>query len=69
MLLEKGNKVQEQNNRLLLCHQILISAANYIPLDQKENFVEKKQLILRTQEIEGLWMGATTTMENSKATS
>ena len=40
VLLEKENKAQEQNKRMLIYHQILMSAANYFPLNQKENFVE-----------------------------
>ena len=71
MLLEKENKAQEQNKRLLLYHQILMSAANFL-LDQGENFVEKKHLIFKNTRdfvLEGIWMGTRTTTENEKATS
>ena len=72
VLLEKENKAQEQSKRLLLYHQILMSAAYYFPLDQKENFVEEKQLIFKNAGdfvLEGLWMGTNATTENSQATS
>ena len=58
-LLEKENKAQEQNERLLLYHQILTSAPNYFLLDKKQDFVAKKQLIFkntRDSVLEGLWM-------------
>ena len=58
-LLEKENKAQEQNERLLLYHQILTSAPNYFLLDKKQDFVAKKQLIfknMRDSVLEGFWM-------------
>lgn len=70
---QSKSKAQEQNKRLLLYHQILMSAANYFLLHQKENFVEKKtQLIFKSTRdfvLEGLWMGTITTTGNSKSTS
>ena len=71
MLLEIENKAKEQNKRLLLYYQILMSAANFL-LDQGENFVEKKHLIFKNTRdfvLEGIWMGTRTTTENGKATS
>ena len=71
MLLEIENKAKEQNKRLLLYYQILMSAANFL-LDQGENFVEKKHLIFKNTRdfvLEGIWMGTRTTTENVKATS
>ena len=67
VLLQKENKVPEQNKRY---HYILTIVSNYFPLNQKEKFVEKKQLIFkntRNCELEGLWVGTTTTTKNMKA--
>ena len=72
VLLQKENKAQEQSKRLLLYRNILTSTPNYFPLDQKEKFVEKKQLIFKNTRdfvLERLWMGTTTKTENSKAIS
>ena len=67
VLLQKENKVPEQNKRY---HNILTIVSNYFPLNQKEKFVEKKQLIFKNTRncvLEGLWMGTTTTTKNMKA--
>ena len=72
VLPQKENKAQEQSKRLLLYRNILTSTPNYFPLDQKEKFVEKKQLIFKNTRdfvLERLWMGTTTKTENSKAIS
>ena len=47
-----------------------MSAFNYFPLEQKENFEPKKQLILKSTRdfvLEGQWMTSTHAMENLKA--
>ena len=47
-----------------------MSAFNYFPLEQKENFEPKKQLILKSTRdfvVEGQWMTSTHATENLKA--
>ena len=46
-LLNIENKTQQQNKRLFLYHQILMNAADYFLLDQKENFIAKTPLIFK----------------------
>lgn len=69
---QSKSKTQEHKKRLLLYHQILMSAAIYFLLHLKENFVEKTQLNFKNTRdfvLEGLWKGTTTTTGNSKAIS
>ena len=46
-LLDIKNKARQQNERLALYYQILMSAPNYFLLDQKEHFTTKKPLIFK----------------------
>ena len=46
-LLNIENKTQQQNKRLFLYHQILMSGPDYFLLDQKENFIAKAPLIFK----------------------
>ena len=48
VLLDIENKAQQRNERLFLYHQILMSAPNYFSFDQKQNFVAKKQITLKS---------------------
>ena len=48
VLLDIENKLQQRNERLFLYHQILMSAPNYFSFDQKQNFVAKKRITLKS---------------------
>ena len=70
-LLDIENKDQQQNERMFLYHQILMSALNYFLLDQKENFITKKPLIFKDTKgiiLEGSWQYITATTANLKVT-
>ena len=72
MLLKKENEELKQHKRISIYHQMLTSAVNYFPLEQKENFEPKKQLIFKNTMdflLEGQSMKNTGTMENLKETS
>ena len=70
-LLEKENKVQKQNKRLTIYDEILTNAFDYFLLNQKENFLKRRHLIIKNRRdfmLEGRWMVNTATMENRKET-
>ena len=71
-LLEKENKAQKQNKRLSIYDEILTNAVDYFLLDQKENFVKRRQIIFKNTRdfvLEAQWNADTITTENLKETS
>ena len=71
MLLKKENKALKQYKKLSIYHKILTSNAECFPLEQKENFKPKIQIIFenaRDVVLEGQWITNTSTTENSMET-
>ena len=71
MLLKRENKALKQHKRLSIYHKILTSSVECFPLEQKENFEPKKQLIFKNTldvVLEGQWNTNTRTTENSMET-
>ena len=71
-LLEKENKAQKQNKRLSIYDEMLTNAVDYFLLDQKENFVKRRQIIFKNTRdfvLEAQWNADTITTENLKETS
>ena len=71
-LLEKENKAQKQNKRLSIYDEMLTNAVDYFLLDQKENFVKRRQIIFKNTRdfvLEAQGNADTITTENLKETS
>ena len=71
-LLEKENKAQKQNKRLSIYDEMLTNAVDYFLLDQKENFVKRRQIIFKNTRdfvLEAQWNADAITTENLKETS
>ena len=71
-LLEKENKAQKQNKRLSIYDEMLTNAVDYFLLNQKENFVKRRQIIFKNTRdfvLEAQWNADTITTENLKETS
>ena len=71
MLLEKEHKALKQHERLSIYHKILTSSVQCFPLEQKENFEPKRQIIFKNTcdfVLEGQWVTNTRTTENSMET-
>lgn len=67
MLLKKENKARKQHKRLSKDHKTLMSSVECFPLEQKENFVPKKQIIFKNTRdfvLGGQWITNICTPEN-----
>lgn len=67
LLLKKENKALKQHKRLSKYHKILTGSVECFPLEQKENFAPKKQIIFKNTRdfvLGGQWITNIFTPEN-----